>query len=110
MYSIISIFNDLDLKESIKRSNEEISKNELNKKLMIMQRQQEQRINRVQNVRYHSQCNNGKCRFLLFYCISREFITPIIKFIITMPFNFNKFNFMSFSKSIQFFPQFFIFN
>ena len=57
MYSIISIFNDLDLKESIKRSNEEISKNELNKKLMIMQRQQEQRINRVQNVRYHSQCH-----------------------------------------------------
>lgn len=68
MYGIISSFNavestimsiskDLDLKESIKRSNEEISKNELNKKLMIMQRQQEQRINRVQQVRFHRQCN-----------------------------------------------------
>lgn len=57
MYSIISIFNDLELKEIIKRSNEEILKNELSKKNMIMQSQQEQRTNRVQKVRYHRQCN-----------------------------------------------------
>ena len=53
--TIRSITNNIDLKESIKRSNEEISKNEISKKVISMQRQQEQK--RVQKVRYHRQRN-----------------------------------------------------
>lgn len=55
--TIRSISNNIDLKESIKRSNEEISKNEIGKKVIIIQRQQKQRINKVQKVRYHRQRN-----------------------------------------------------
>lgn len=55
--TIRSITNKIDLKESIKRSNEEISKNEISKKVIIMQRQQNQRIERKQKSRYHRQCN-----------------------------------------------------
>ncbi len=55
--TIRSITNTIDLKESIKRSNEEISKNEISKKVIIMQRQQNQRIERKQKARYHRQCN-----------------------------------------------------
>ena len=55
--TIRSITNKIDLKESIKRSNEEISKNEISKKVIIMQRNQQQKIKRVQKVRYHCQRN-----------------------------------------------------
>lgn len=55
--TIREITNNIDLKESIKRSNEEISKNEISKKVIIVQRQQEQTIKRHQKVRYHRQCN-----------------------------------------------------
>ena len=55
--TIRSITSNIDLKESTKRSNEKISKNEINKKAIIMQRQQEQKNNKVQKVKYHRQFN-----------------------------------------------------